>query len=160
MFCNGFRHMELQPRGWNNSLVFARLTNHRKHVVNVSSKWPFDGKRKNGTIDAQWIHTAHSIIITGGTGLRKNILADNVNYLRKNNRINLHVDGYGKQWYWIYVIQYLKQSHLFYGHPKLMNKKVTFYCRCTSGINSLTIREWIINTWNKLCFSYLSLMRI
>lgn len=97
MFCNGFRDTELQPRGWNNSLLFAGLPDHRKCVVDVSSKWPLDGKRKNGTIDALWIHTAHSIIITRGTGLSKNILADNVNYLRKNNRINLHVDViYGK----------------------------------------------------------------
>lgn len=104
VFCNGFRHMELQPRGWNNSLSLAGLTDHRKHAVDVPSKWPFDGERKNGTIDAYWIHTAHSIIITRGIGLISNILADNANYLRKNNRINLHADViYGMQQYWIYI---------------------------------------------------------
>lgn len=96
--------MELQPRGWNNSLSLAGLTDHRKHAVDVPSKWPFDGERKNGTIDAYWIHTAHSIIITRGIGLISNILADNANYLRKNNRINLHADViYGMQQYWIYI---------------------------------------------------------
>lgn len=33
--------------------IAARLTDCRKRVVDVSSKRPFEGERKNGTIDVQ-----------------------------------------------------------------------------------------------------------
>lgn len=57
--------------------IAARLTDCRKRVVDVSSKRPFEGERKNGTIDVQWICTAHLTVITRRLGMKRNLSADN-----------------------------------------------------------------------------------